>query len=74
MLTKKRACIIGGGVAGVGLLSSLAQDDGAADEWEVTLVHDGASLGGDALTVPVDHNGKTFPVDTGIALEDQTTT
>ena len=62
----KTVCIIGGGVAGVGLWWTLSQPNQPGGDWDVTLIHDGASLGGHALTVPVTYNGKTIPVDTGV--------
>jgi predicted NAD/FAD-binding protein len=62
----KKVCIIGGGVAGVGLWWTLAQSSQLAAEWDVTIIHDGADFGGHALTVPVQHNGGTTLVDTGV--------
>ncbi len=62
----KRVCIIGGGVAGVGLWWTLAQRNQPGEQWDVTIIHDGAEFGGHALTVPVEHNGATTLVDTGV--------
>jgi hypothetical protein len=63
----KKVCIIGGGVAGVGLLWTLAQPDQPGQEWDVTLIHDGAELGGHALTVAVpDRDDPKVLVDTGV--------
>jgi len=59
-------CIIGGGVAGVGLWWTLSQANQPGAEWDVTIIHDGAEFGGHALTVPVTHNGERTPVDTGV--------
>jgi hypothetical protein len=59
-------CIIGGGVAGVGLWWTLAQPDQPGVDWNVTIIHDGAKFGGHALTVPVQHNGQCILVDTGV--------
>jgi predicted NAD/FAD-binding protein len=63
---KQSVCIIGGGVAGVGLWWTLAQPGQPGATWDVTLIHDGAGLGGHALTVPVRHNGAITSVDTGV--------
>jgi predicted NAD/FAD-binding protein len=62
----KRVCIIGGGIAGVGLWWTLAQRNQPGAQWDVTIIHDGAEFGGHALTVPVKHNGQTTLVDTGV--------
>jgi predicted NAD/FAD-binding protein len=59
-------CIIGGGIAGVGAWWTLAQPNQPGAQWDVTLIHDGAALGGHALTVEVEHNGACIPVDTGV--------
>ncbi len=59
-------CIIGGGIAGVGAWWTLAQPGQPGAAWDVTIIHDGASFGGHALTVPVQHNGGTTQVDTGV--------
>lgn len=62
-----KACIIGGGVAGVGLLWTLSQPDQPGQEWDVTLIHDGGELGGHALTVPVpSKDDPKVLVDTGV--------
>ncbi|MGI8766871.1 MAG: NAD(P)-binding protein [Gemmatimonadaceae bacterium] len=65
-MASQKVCIIGGGVAGVGLWWTLAQPDQPGAEWDVTIIHDGAEFGGHALTVPVRHNGQTTLVDTGV--------
>ncbi len=65
-MTPQKVCIIGGGVAGVGLWWTLAQPEQPGAEWDVTIIHDGAEFGGHALTVPVQHNGQTTLVDTGV--------
>jgi protoporphyrinogen oxidase len=57
-MARKTVCIIGGGIAGVGLWWTLAQPDQPGAEWDVTIIHDGAEFGGHALTVPVQHNGQ----------------
>jgi hypothetical protein len=62
----KSVCIIGGGIAGVGTWWTLSQPGQPGAEWDVTIIHDGASFGGHALTVPVEHNGATTLVDTGV--------
>jgi hypothetical protein len=62
----QRVCIIGGGVAGVGLWWTLSQSAQLAAEWNVTLIHSGDKVGGHALTVPVPYKGTTIPVDTGV--------
>jgi NAD(P)-binding Rossmann-like domain len=59
-------CIIGGGIAGVGAWWTLSQPGQPGADWDVTIIHDGASFGGHALTVPVQHNGATTLVDTGV--------
>jgi predicted NAD/FAD-binding protein len=59
-------CIIGGGIAGVGLWWNLSVPNTSGNPWDVTIIHDGASFGGHALTVPVEHNGATTLVDTGV--------
>lgn len=59
-------CIIGGGIAGVGAWWTLAQPGQPGAALDVTIIHDGASFGGHALTVPVEHNGGTTLVDTGV--------
>ena len=62
-----KACIIGGGVAGVGLLWTLSQLDQPGQQWDLTLIHDGAELGGHALTVPVpSKDDPKVLVDTGV--------
>ena len=65
-VANRKVCIIGGGVAGVGLWWTLAQPDQPGAAWDVTIIHDGAEFGGHALTVPVQHNGATTLVDTGV--------
>ncbi|MEO8946441.1 MAG: NAD(P)-binding protein [Gemmatimonadaceae bacterium] len=65
-MAPQKVCIIGGGVAGVGLWWTLAQPNQPGAEWDVTIIHDGAEFGGHALTVPVQHNGGTTLVDTGV--------
>lgn len=62
----QRVCIIGGGIAGVGAWWTLAQNGQPGQDWDVTIIHDGDRFGGHALTVPVDHNGSTIDVDTGV--------
>ena len=62
----KKVCIIGGGIAGVGAWWTLAQNGQPGQEWDVTIIHNGARYGGHALTVPVQHNGVTIDVDTGV--------
>jgi predicted NAD/FAD-binding protein len=59
-------CIIGGGIAGVGAWWTLSQPGQPGADWDVTIIHDGATFGGHALTVPVQHNGATTLVDTGV--------
>jgi predicted NAD/FAD-binding protein len=65
-MATQKVCIIGGGVAGVGLWWTLSQPNQPGADWDVTLIHDGAALGGHALTVPVTYNGTSFPIDTGV--------
>ena len=65
-MATQTVCIIGGGVAGVGLWWTLAQAGQPGANWDVTIIHDGAEFGGHALTVPVQHNGATTLVDTGV--------
>jgi len=62
----QKVCIVGGGVAGVGLWWTLAQANQPGADWDVTIIHDGAEFGGHALTVPVQNNGGTTLVDTGV--------
>jgi hypothetical protein len=59
-------CIIGGGVSGVGAWWCLSQPNQPGYEWNVTLLHNAASLGGHAWTVPVPFKGQTVNVDTGV--------
>ena len=66
MASTQGVCIIGGGIAGVGLWWTLAQPNQPGAEWDVTIIHDGSQFGGHALTVPVQHNGQTILVDTGV--------
>jgi hypothetical protein len=65
-MATQSVCIIGGGVSGVGLWWTLAQPNQPGADWDVTIIHDGAEFGGHALTVPVQHNGQTTLVDTGV--------
>lgn len=65
-MAKKNVCIVGGGATGVALLWALAQDPVASAEWNVTLIHDQGNVGGHSNTIPVPHNGKTFPIDIGV--------
>jgi predicted NAD/FAD-binding protein len=65
-MAPKKVCIIGGGIAGVGLWWTLSQNRETADGWDVTIIHNGADFGGHALTVPVQHNGAQTLVDTGV--------
>ena len=66
MASTQKVCIIGGGIAGVGLWWTLSQPNQPGADWDVTIIHDGAQLGGHALTVPVQHNNQTILVDTGV--------
>ncbi len=59
-------CVIGGGMAGVGLWWCLSQPNQPGHEWDVTLLHNGPAVGGHALTVTVDYKGQQIPVDTGV--------
>jgi hypothetical protein len=59
-------CIIGGGMAGVGLWWCLSQPGQPGRQWNVTLIHDGPSLGGHALTLSVNYKDQQIPVDTGV--------
>lgn len=62
-----KVCIVGGGVAGVGLMWTLSQPNQPGHEWDVTLIHDGSELGGHALTVPVpSKDDPKVLVDTGV--------
>jgi len=65
-MATQKVCIIGGGVAGVGLWWTLSQPNQPGADWDVTLIHDGSALGGHALTVPVTYNGHPFQIDTGV--------
>lgn len=65
-VANKKVCIIGGGIAGVGLWWTLAQAGELLDDWDITVIHDGAAFGGHALTVPVTWNGGQTLVDTGV--------
>lgn len=65
-MSSGKVCIIGGGIAGVGLWWTLSQPGQPGADWDVTIIHDGAEFGGHALTVPVQHNGATTLVDTGV--------
>ena len=59
-----KVCIIGGGATGTALLWALSQDP--RQSWDITLMHDGPTLGGHSLTQYVPWNGSTFPVDVGV--------
>jgi hypothetical protein len=63
---KRRVCIVGGGATGAAMAWSLAQDRQARQEWEITLIHNQHQLGGHSWALPVQHNGKTFPIDLGV--------
>ena len=62
----QRVCIIGGGVAGVGLWWTLSQPGQPGANWDVTIIHSDSAWGGHARTIPVQHNGGTTNVDTGV--------
>jgi predicted NAD/FAD-binding protein len=67
----QRVCIVGGGAAGVGLAWSLAKAsllgvNRAA--YDVTLVHDGQTVGGHSLSVPVTLGGKPVNIDCGVQM------
>jgi NAD(P)-binding Rossmann-like domain len=62
----KSVCIVGGGMSGVGLWWCLSQPGQPGSEWNVTVLHDGSSVGGHALTVTVNYKDQQIPVDTGV--------
>ena len=66
MAGKKKVCIVGGGATGIALLWTLSQDAQARQDWDITLIHNQATVGGHSLTYPVTQNGKTFPIDIGV--------
>jgi hypothetical protein len=61
-------CIIGGGPAATGLLWTLAQDPQVRGQYDVTIVHDQASLGGHCSTywVTNPNTNAQIPVDIGV--------
>lgn len=65
-MANKQVCIIGGGIAGVGLWWTLAQSEDLLKDWDVTIIHNAEAFGGHALTVPVTWNGGQTLVDTGV--------
>jgi NAD(P)-binding Rossmann-like domain len=65
-MNQQRVCIIGGGVAAVGLWWTLAEATDPTQQWLVTVLHSETALGGHALTVTVPHGGTSVPVDTGV--------
>ena len=67
-MATQKVCIVGGGVAGVGLWWTLAQANQPGADWDVTIIHDGAEFGGHALTVPVQNNGGTVSIESGATL------
>ena len=62
----ENVCIIGGGIAGVGLWWCLSQPDQPGHQSNVTLLHSETQLGGHAYTVPITYKGQQIPVDTGV--------
>ena len=67
----QRICIIGGGASGVGLAWSLAKATQLGlnkASYDITLVHDGLTVGGHSLSVPVTLGGKPVRVDCGVQM------
>jgi hypothetical protein len=67
----QRICIIGGGAAGVGLAWSLAKATALgvnATSYDITLVHDGPTVGGHSLSVPVTLGGQQVRIDCGVQM------
>jgi hypothetical protein len=70
-VTSLNVCIIGGGASGVGLAWCLAraQQLGLShDQWQITLLHQDATLGGHSNTVPITMNGETVHLDLGVQM------
>lgn len=67
----QRICVIGGGAAGVGLVWSLAKATQLGlnrSTYEITLVHDGPTVGGHSLSVPVTLGGQNVNIDCGVQM------
>jgi NAD(P)-binding Rossmann-like domain len=67
----QRICVIGGGAAGVGLVWSLAKATQLGlnrSSYQITLVHDGPTVGGHSLSVPVSLGGQTVHIDCGVQM------
>ena len=65
-MARQKVCIIGGGVAGVGLWWTLSQPGQPGADWDVTIIHSDDAWGGHARTIPIQHNGAQTLVDTGV--------
>src|SRR5215211_2476566 len=67
----QRICVIGGGAAGVGLVWSLAKATQLGlnrTPYQITLVHDGLTVGGHSLSVPVTLGGSQVHIDCGVQM------
>ncbi|MEE3234699.1 MAG: FAD-dependent oxidoreductase [Candidatus Latescibacterota bacterium] len=58
----KQIAIIGSGVSGLIAASKLSAD------WDISLYEQGNHIGGHTNTIDVDHDGKTYSVDTGFIV------
>ncbi|MDX2169991.1 MAG: NAD(P)-binding protein [Deltaproteobacteria bacterium] len=70
-MAKLRVAILGGGAAGVGLLWALAmakRDRLTADDYDITLIHDGDTVGGHSMSWPETINGRTCQLDLGVQV------
>lgn len=66
MAGKRRVCIVGGGASGLSLAWLATGSPRVSSEWEVTLLHDEAFLGGHSHTIRVPIGDRTVPVDIGV--------
>jgi NAD(P)-binding Rossmann-like domain len=69
--TTQRICIIGGGAAGVGLAWSLAKASQLGlnrTPYDITLVHDGPTVGGHSISQPVTLGGQAVRIDCGVQM------
>lgn len=66
-----RICVIGGGASGIGLLWSLAMASRAGtapSDYEVTLVHREAAVGGHSVSKEVELGGQNVHIDCGVQM------
>jgi hypothetical protein len=67
----QRVCVVGGGASGVGLIWCLARARQLGltdDQWQITLLHEGSTVGGHSTSYPVPMNGQTVHLDLGVQL------